>query len=116
MNWSEEEEGKLIEELSQNLNIEEISKRHSRSINSIQVKIRKIAEKMLVNGESCERVKSLLKLSDEMVVIITLRINNKILRETNAYLKNTIENMEKAYQILMEDNKRCIENIIRYIK
>ncbi len=108
-----EEEKTLLKQLSENLPIEYIAELQGKPIAYIQDKIRKIAQKKLIDGESPESIMQTLKLSQEMITIITLQTNNKILRDTNLYLRKTIENMEQTLQNIIEQSKIAHRDILK---
>jgi hypothetical protein len=108
-----EEEETLVKQLSENLPIEYIAELHEKNIPYIQDKIRKIAQKKLIAGESPESIMQTLKLSREMITIITLQTNNKILRDTNLYLRKTVENMEETLQNIIEQSKITHRDILK---
>lgn len=108
-----EEEETLLKQLSENLPIEYIAEVHEKPIPYIQDKIRKIAQKKLIDGETPESIMQTLKLSQEMITIITLQTNNKILRDTNLYLRKTIENMEQTLENIIEQSKIAHRDILK---
>ena len=64
--WTEEEEKKLLEELSVE-NIETIAQKHNRTVGGIQSRRKEIANKMFLNGISIDEISKQTKLTIECI-------------------------------------------------
>ena len=68
--WTIEEEEQLLSELTQNLDIENIAKNHSRTIGGIRARINEIIYKMHTNKISTDEIISKTNLTEEEILCI----------------------------------------------
>jgi hypothetical protein len=66
--WSDEEETLLLEELSKNIDVETISKKHGRTVGGIHSRCREIAYKMYLKNVSMEEIIKQTKLDEESIM------------------------------------------------
>jgi hypothetical protein len=116
INWTNEEEKLLLEELNENMELELIAKNHLRTIGGIKSRIRDIAFTMYRNNSSIEEIILKTKLNEkEINKTIKKRINftelNKGLSIENKNINEDIKNNSK-----IESDINEIKNDIKELK
>jgi hypothetical protein len=112
--WTDEEELQLLDELSNNLDIEHIAKKHKRTIGGINSRRNEIAYKMYVKKISLEEIIQKTKLDiDSITQIIDKRKEPKQLNNSNP---EKSENDIKAIKNDIKEIKIQMDEIIRMMK
>ena len=120
--WTDEEEGLLLEELSKNIDIQQIAKSHNRTTGGINARRRQIAYKLHSNKISMEEIILKTKLEEDQIIEIIKRQNNvnkcKSVREINPpfsieseidEMKNDIKELKNTLRELVEMMKAVYE-------
>lgn len=121
--WSNEEETLLLEELSENNDIQQIAQSHNRTVGGINARRRQIAYKLYINNTSMEEIILKTKLDkDQILKTINRQKNNSkqcksvteikkpFLIESEIYeIKNDIKKLENIIKELVEIMKSVYE-------
>jgi hypothetical protein len=112
--WSDEEEILLLEELNNNIDIETIAQKHSRTIGGINSRRREIAYKMYLKNVSIEEIIKQTKLDYDCIEqTIQKRENNnsKKLKCNNDYieLQNDVKNMKNDINVIKNTLGELVE-------
>jgi hypothetical protein len=124
--WSDEEETLLLEELSKNIDVEKIAKKHGRTVRGIHSRCREIAYKMYLKNVSMEEITKQTKLDEESIreTIKRRQPNNtpeiKQPKQTNNTQKikqpTTIESDIAEIKNEMKELKNTVKELVEMIK
>ena len=118
--WTSEEDTQLLEELSQNLDKEEIAKNHNRTIGGINSRIRDVAYKMYKNNMSVEEIMEKTKLVEEQVSALSQKRRRRTNSRSNttrtddnntniSHLENDIVELKEQLRIVNEKLSSVLE-------
>jgi len=115
--WSEDEERLLVEELNNNIDIETIAQKHSRTIGGINSRLQEIAYKMYIKNISVEEIIKQTKLDyNSIEQIIQKRQNNNSRKIKTKELDNIFISINKHDYIELQNDVKKITNDIKYLK
>ena len=115
--WSEEEEILLLEELNNNIDIEIIAQKHSRTIGGINSRRREIAYKMYIKNVSIEEIIKKTKLDyDSIKQTIEKRKKNNSKQAKTTEIDNVFISINKKDYIELQNDVKNIKNDINKIK
>ena len=113
--WSDEEEILLLEELNNNIDIEIIAQKHSRTIGGINSRRRKIAYQMYLKNISIEEIIRQTKLDNNSIEeTIKQRHNNAKIKTKE--IDNVFISINKNDYIELQNDVKSIKNDIKQIK
>jgi hypothetical protein len=115
--WSNEEETLLLEELNNNIDIETIAQKHSRTIGGINSRRQEIAYKMHLKNVSIEEIIRLTKL-DYVCIKQTIekKQNNNSKKIKTKETDNVFISINKNDYIELQNDLKRIKNDIKDIK
>lgn len=114
--WSDEEEKILLEELKNNIDIEIIAHKHSRTIGGINSRRREIAYKMYLKNVSIEEIIRQTKLDNNSIEeTITKKQNNPKKIKTKE-IDNVFISINKNDYIELQNDVKNMKNDIKQIK
>jgi hypothetical protein len=115
--WSEEEEKLLLEELNNNIDIETIAQKHSRTIGGINSRRQEIAYKMYLKNISIEEIIKLTKLDYNFIEqkIIKNKNNNSKKIKTKE-MDNLFISINKNDYLELQNDVKKVKNDINEIK
>lgn len=115
--WSNEEEKLLLEELNNNINIEIIAEKHSRTIGGINARRREIAYKMYLKNMSTEEIIKKTKLDNNSIEqTIQKRQNYKTNKNNYKEVDNVFICINKKDYIELQNDVKYMKNDINKIK
>jgi hypothetical protein len=115
--WSDEEEITLLRELNDNIDIEMIAQKHSRTIGGINSRRREIAYKMYLKKISIEEIIKQTKLDYDCIEqTIQKRQNNTSKKIKTKELDNVFISINKNDYIELQNNVKYMKNDIKQIK
>lgn len=115
--WSDWEEMLLLEELNNNINIEIIAKKHSRTIGGINSRRKEIAYKMYLKNVSIEEIIKQTKLDyNSIEQTIQKKQNNKLNKNTSKEVDNVFISINKKDYIELQNDVKNMKNDINKIK
>jgi hypothetical protein len=106
--WTDDEEAMLLEELSKNMEIEEISKNHDRTTGGINSRRRDMAYKMYIKNIPMNEIMEKTKLDEESIALTIDRRKNiqskkaVSLESEMAEIKNDIKELKNTIKELVE--------------
>jgi hypothetical protein len=113
--WSDKEEISLLEELSNNIDIEQIAQNHNRTIGGIESRRREIAYKMYLKNLDIEEIIKQTKLDyNSIEQTIQKRQNNK--SKKNKELDDVFICINKNDYIELQNDVKNMKNDIKQIK
>jgi len=107
--WSDEEEKLLLEKLNNNIDIEIIAQKHSRTIGGINSRRRQIAHKMYLKNISIEEIIRQTKLDMDSIKKIQNTVNQGNLAIDVKNMKNDIKDIKNKLGELVEMMKAVYE-------
>jgi hypothetical protein len=121
--WSNEEETLLLEELSENNDIQQIAQSHNRTIGGINARRRQIAYKLYINNTSMEEIILKTKLDKDQILKTINKQKNKpnqckyvteikkpfLIENEIDEIKNDIKKLENIIKELVEMMKAVYE-------
>jgi hypothetical protein len=123
--WTDEEETMLLEELSQNINMQVIAQNHHRTCGGINARRREIAYKLHSKNNSMEEIISKTKL-DEAQIIETIQNREKYSKQSKEYKQSkpakeikkpfSIENEIDEMKTEIKELKNTIKELVKLIK
>jgi hypothetical protein len=115
--WSDEEEILLLEELNNNIDIETIAQKHSRTIGGINSRRRGIAYKMYLKNVSIEEIIKQTKLDYDCIEqTIQKRENNNSKKIKTKEIDNVFISINKDHYIELQNDVKNMKNDINKIK
>jgi hypothetical protein len=115
--WSDEEEILLLEELNNNIDVETIAQKHSRTIGGINSRRREIAYKMHLKNVSIEEIIKQTKLDyDSIKQTIQKRENHKSTKIKTKEIDNVFISINKNDYIELQNDVKNMKNDIKIIK
>lgn len=115
--WSDEEELLLLEELNNNIDIEIIAQKHSRTIGGINSRRREIAYKMYKKNDSIEEIIRQTKLDNNSIEeTIKKRQNNNSNKIKTKETDNVFISINKKDYIELQNDVKNMKNDIKQIK
>ena len=115
--WTDEEEILLLEELNNNIGIEIIAQKHSRTIGGINSRRREIAYKMYLKNVSIEEIIKKTKLDyDSIKQTIERRQKNNSKQTKTTEIDNVFIRINKIDYIELQNDVKNIKNYINKIK
>ena len=115
--WTDEEEALLLEELSKNMDIETISKNHSRTIGGINGRLRDIVYKMYLKNISIKEIIVKTKLDYEFIKqTIDKRQNNSNNKITEPTKQISLESEIAEMKSDIKDLKNTIKELVEMMK
>jgi hypothetical protein len=115
--WSDEEEILLLEQLNNNIDIETIAQKHSRTIGGINCRRRDIAYKMYLKNISTEEIIKQTKLDYDCIKqIIEKKQNNNSKKIKTKELDNVFISINKNDYIELQNDVKKMKNDINGIK
>ena len=115
--WSDEEEILLLEQLNNNIDIETIAQKHSRTIGGINCRRRDIAYKMYLKNMSTEEIIKQTKLDYDCIKqIIEKKQNNNSKKIKTKELDNVFISINKNDYIELQNDVKKMKNDINGIK
>jgi hypothetical protein len=115
--WSDDEEILLLEELNNNIDIETIAQKHSRTIGGINSRRREIAYKMYFKNISIEEIIKQTKLDNNCIEqTIQKRQNNKSNKNKTKEVDNVFISINKNDYIELQNDVKNTKNDIKQIK
>ena len=115
--WSDEEEILLLEELNNNIDIEIIAQKHSRTIGGINSRRREIAYKMYLKNVSIEEIIRQTKLDNNSIEeTIKKRQNNNSKKIKTKEIDNVFISINKNDYIELQNDIKNMKNDIKQIK
>lgn len=116
--WSDEEEILLLEELNNNIDIEIIAQKHSRTIGGINSRRQEIAYKMYLKNVSIEEIIKKTKLHYDSIkqTIERKQKNNNSKQTKTTEIDNVFISINKKDYIDLQNDVKNIKNDINKIK
>ena len=115
--WSDEEEILLLNELNNNIDIEIIAQKHSRTIGGINSRRREIAYKMYLKNVSIEEIIKKTKLDyDSIKQTIERKQKNNSKQTKTSEIDNVFISINKKDYIELQNDVKNIKNDIKLIK
>ena len=115
--WSDEEEILLLDELNNNIDIEIIAQKHSRTIGGINSRRREIAYKMYLKNISTEEIIKQTKLDYDCITqTIEKRQNNNSKKIKTKEIDNVFISINKNDYIELQHDVKSMKNDIKHIK
>jgi len=115
--WSDEEEILLLEELNNNIDIETIAQKHSRTIGGINSRRREIVYKMYLKNISIEEIIKQTKLDYDCIEqTIQKRENNNSKKIKTKEIDNVFISINKNDYIELKNDVKNMKNDINNIK
>ena len=115
--WSDEEETLLLEELNNNIDIETIAQKHSRTIGGINSRRREIVYKMYLKNISIEEIIKQTKLDYDCIEqTIQKRENNNSKKIKTKEIDNVFISINKNDYIELKNDVKNMKNDINKIK
>jgi len=115
--WSDEEEILLLEELNNNIDIETIAQKHSRTIGGINSRRREIVYKMYLKNISIEEIIKQTKLDYDCIEqTIQKRENNNSKKIKTKEIDNVFISINKNDYIELKNDVKNMKNDINKIK
>jgi hypothetical protein len=119
--WTVEEETLLLEEMNNNIDINTIAEKHSRTIGGIHSRLREIAYKMHLRNISIEEIRKQTKLDYDFIKQ-TIEKKRKIEKRqtigknTSAQIDNVLISINKNDYVELQNDVKKIKNDIKEIK
>lgn len=101
MDWTENEELELVKLIKAKISIDEISKKHNRTFQEIEMRLSKIIYENIKDGKSIKLISNALNLSEEQINIyyeIYNKIKNQSKKQNIKHLPD--ENNQKINQLI----------------
>ena len=115
--WSDDEEILLLEELNNNIDIEIIAQKHSRTIGGINSRRQEIAYKMYLKNLSIEEIIKQTKLDYNCIQqTIQKRQNNTSKKNKTTEADNVFISINKNHYIELQNDVKNMKNDIKQIK
>ena len=115
--WSDEEEILLLEELNNNIDIETIAQKHSRTIGGINSRRKEIARKMYLKNVSIEEIIKQTKLDIDCIEqTIQKRENNDSKKIKTKEIDNVFISINKNDYKELQNDVKNMKNDIKVIK
>jgi len=115
--WSDDEEILLLEELNNNIDIEKIAQKHSRTIGGINSRRQEIAYKMYLKNLSIEEIIKQTKLDYNCIQqTIQKRQNNTSKKNKTTEADNVFISINKNHYIELQNDVKNMKNDIKQIK
>jgi hypothetical protein len=115
--WSDEEEILLLEELNNNIDIELIAQKHSRTIGGINSRLREISYKMYLKNISIEEIIKQTKLDyNSIEQTIQKKQNNNSKKTKTKEVDNVFISINKNDYTELQNDVKNIKNDIKQIK
>jgi hypothetical protein len=111
--WSDEEELLLLEELSNNIDIETIAQKHNRTVGGINSRRREIAYKMYLKHFSTEEIIRKTKLDYDS---IKQTIDKRQCRRQSIDKKNTTTQLENVFISINKNDYTELQNDVKKMK
>jgi len=110
--WSTIEEKQLLKEIFQDIDIEEISSIHGRSLGGISSRLEVIAYKMHMDGKSLDKISSKTKLEKDQISEIIekkSRVPVKKSDASNSELNTSVQTLNTSVQTLNDNIEKLIK-------
>ncbi len=109
--WMNDEDDKLLEEISKGLSLIEIAKSHERTEKGIFCRIREIAFKMYSKNNSMNEIMEKTKLSEEEIKAYIEHKKNNTFKSKNINLKNEVLEIKESLKNMIKK----LDNILDLI-
>jgi hypothetical protein len=114
--WTDEEETRLLEELSKNIDIQRIAQCHNRTLGGINARRREIAYKFYTNNISMEEILLKTKLDEGQIIEVIQKRQNKSKKcksepeiKTPFSIESEMNEMKNDIKVLKNTIKELVE-------